>query len=64
MDSNKRDVNDLSEELKKRGFKQPSSNKIITVDEYMQILNHNYNVIMKEILNYTTTPQPGSKKMS
>ena len=42
-----------NEELKKRGFKQPPSNRIITVDEYMQILIHNYNVIMKEIHNYS-----------
>ena len=41
------------EELKKRGFKQPPSNRIITVDEYMQILIHNYNVIMKEIYNHS-----------
>ena len=41
------------EELKKRGFKQPPSNRIITVDEYMQILIHNYNVIMKEIHNHS-----------
>ena len=42
-----------NEELKKRGFKQPTSNRIITVDEYMQILIHNYNVIMKEIHDYS-----------
>ena len=41
------------EELKRRGFKQPPSNRIITVDEYMQILIHNYNVIMKEIHNHS-----------
>ena len=42
-----------NEELKKRGFKQPPSNRIITVDEYMQTLIHNYNVIMKEIHDYS-----------
>ena len=52
----KQDANDPSEELKKRGFKQPPSNRIITVDEYMQILIHNYNVIIKEIQNYNHPP--------
>ena len=42
-----------NEELKKRGFKQPPSNRIITVDEYMKTLMHNYNVIIKEIHDYS-----------
>ena len=41
------------EELKRRGFKQQPSDRTITVDEYMQILIHNYNVIMKEIHNHS-----------
>ena len=43
----------VNEELKKRGFKQAPSDRIITVDELMELLIHNYNVIMKEMHDYS-----------